>query len=217
VLFLEMRARELKDGAEGVYMMCGGGADDALEPPNALDADVTGIHQHNGSTFRQALARAVAGGKIPVRYLHMAYIPYFYRDEGDVRESVAQVEHLFELLEIDASSVALHDGSHDVSCIVDMMWSIHVNCLATSIGTTEQELTELVKPYFHHVVQEQFGKRQLDCSFLYFVVRRKPRLQTILGIAKLGRDGVTCSAGPVTESDGSRSHSSLSSTSHGKP
>ena len=162
VQFLAMRARELCDGGEGVFLMVGGGPHGWVQPPVG-----------GSSIFSQALARAVADGSLDPAAAAAAVVPYFLRTEDDARAAAAQVPDL-ELLETRAASIAVAEGL-PIEQHVALAWAIHGNAFAASMHTSEAALAS-VRAHLHEVIAENFSDgRGASVSYLAMAVRRRNR------------------------------------------
>jgi len=166
VSFLRLRATELKDGGEGVYLMVGGGA--------ALPAHEWARPPSGGpSIFSVALSRAVAAGDIDEAAAMAASVAYHLRTDDEVRRAAGEVGASLELLDVTSAEVRVAEG-RSAEEHADLAWAIHSNSILSSSGIGD-EAGERVRLHLRDVVATEFGDSGATISYVSLAVRRIPR------------------------------------------
>ena len=195
VLFLKLRADELHDNGEGLFLMVGGGS---LGHDKTNKDNPYGGRQHgfllgpNGSIFREAFENAANDP----HYAHISKaiaeanlnscIYYFMRCESDVRESFQHVKDVLELKELKWKNCLVNCGTSQK--LTDFIWSIHEHALKESIKLTlnerknsfdkkdvEQEVIDALKLHVNILTKNNFPEGQITVSYMYMVVKRIQR------------------------------------------
>ena len=194
-LFLKLRAEELCDNGEGLFLMLGGGSKDKKDPSYALSRSF--IKGRNGSVYKEAFENAAndpqyasIASKIKEAQL-ASFIPYFLRSETDVMESFEQVTDVLELKELKWESCKIDCGTTDK--LAELIWSIHGNALAGSIkdmllrddyshasdvSDTEslgQQIISALQLHIKLITDRDFPEGISSTSYMYLVVKRIPR------------------------------------------
>ena len=166
VSFLRLRATELKDGGEGVYLMVGGGAalpvHEWARPPSG-----------GPSIFSVALSRAVAAGDIDEAAAMAASVAYHLRTDDEVRRAAGEVGASLELLDVTSAEVRVAEG-RSAEEHADLAWAIHSNSILSSSGIGD-EAGERVRLHLRDVVATEFGDSGATISYVSLAVRRRPR------------------------------------------
>jgi hypothetical protein len=173
--FFELRARELRPGAEMLLMMV---ADDPphefLCPPNGGACPLT-----------IAMQRCVQQGTLRDTVLETTLVPYFPRQPEDIRDALElaatlspEYGGLLELVDLQTYQTAVvtdDDGSGtllDGAC--DLFWAIHGGCLVTADATPEESaaVQSCMRDVFEELYDPSDGVR---VTFLACVLRRRTR------------------------------------------
>ena len=194
-LFLKLRAEELCDNGEGLYLMLGGGSNDQDDPSYALSRSF--IKGRNGSVYKEAFENAAndpqfASISSKIKEAQLAsFIPYFLRSESDVKESFDQVKDILELKEIKWEYCKVDNGTPEK--LAELIWSIHGNALAgsikemliknheshdeniSSIENLHQQILNALQLHIKLISQRDFPDGVSTTSYMYLVVRRIPR------------------------------------------
>ena len=197
-LFLQLRAEELIDNGEGLFSMLGGGYIDKDDQNNLERSSfITG---RNGSVYKEAFENAAndphyfqIAEKIKEAQLQ-TFIPYFLRSEHDVMESFNLVKDVLELKALKWENCQIDCGSPEK--LADLIWSIHGNAFEGSVRAmlskhkthhqpinlpiTDKEnlfktIIEAVKLHINIITKRDFANGQSTTSYMYLVVKRKPR------------------------------------------
>jgi len=166
VKFLRLRANELVDNGEGLFLMFSG------QGPNFFNNGLT-----KPWLFTKAWQAAVEEGSLPIEVIEKCYTLYYERVEIDVEEAVKKVPEL-ELLDLQWKIIPIGDQSDSPEAVCDMWWSIHANTWKSSSGATTEQM-EAVRRQTQSLFTEM-DDSVLKLSYMYFVVRRKPRRQSML-------------------------------------
>lgn len=164
VTFLRLRAAELADGGEGVFLMVGGGPNHWVQPPDG-----------GPSLFTRAMAAALpcSSSGLNAEHLNRATVPYYLRSEDEVRAAVAEVSEL-ELVEtVSAPILVCEDASAGEQA--ELAWAIHGHSLEASSGAPARCLGEWMKPRLAQLLEAQCGTAGAEIWYLSLAVRRKPR------------------------------------------
>ena len=202
-LFLKLRADELCDHGEAVFMMVGGGSlgHDEMNLENPYGGQqIAFLKGSKGSIFNEAFENAYhdpkcSGFANEIKEAHLAsFIPYFLRCEADVLESFDCVKDVLELSELKWENCAINSGSSEK--LADFIWSIHGHALEKSIntvlmtpeisnGTSKQSRVDMdilktkiitaLKSHINNITKRDFPDGNIAASYMYMVVRRKPR------------------------------------------
>ena len=194
-LFLKLRADELHDGGEGIYLMV---AECTANPPFLPGYEEYKnnpmVNGPEGSLYKLAFERAAMdpaysnlASKIKTAQ-RACFVPYYLRNDSDVMESVKQVENVLHLVSLKRENLVVECGS--AKNMADYAWSIHGNSIENSIrsivltsennGTIGQdgacsEIIQAVQKHAHIICEEKFPDGTLVIGCMYIVVRRKPR------------------------------------------
>ena len=197
-LFLKLRADELCDNGEGLFMMLGRGDLGCDESENKKRTSF--IRGPNGSVYKEAFENAAKDPNYSeiateIERVHRAtFIPYFLRSESDVMESFEHVTDLLELRQLEWKDCNINCGSPEA--LIDLIWSIHGNALkkyikmevqhdeefipqlSSSISGTESLYNKIVEALKFHmglIAKRDFPDGQTTATYMYMVVKRKPR------------------------------------------
>ena len=100
-LFLQLRAEELCDDGEGLFLMLGGGSNDKKDPNYSLSRSF--IKGRDGSVYKEAFENAAKDPQFAdiannIKKAQLAsFIPYFLRSESDVMESFDNAKRYWRL------------------------------------------------------------------------------------------------------------------------
>eukprot|EP01063_Lacrimia_lanifica_P030291 TRINITY_DN479_c0_g2_i2.p1 TRINITY_DN479_c0_g2~~TRINITY_DN479_c0_g2_i2.p1 ORF type:complete len:365 (+),score=103.78 TRINITY_DN479_c0_g2_i2:52-1146(+) len=172
LLFLSLRAEELVDGGEGVFLMVGGGAGDSPQVHDWLRP------LEGAALFTQAFRRAANAGEVRADALANAVIPYFLRSEADVRRVCEQLDGVLEVVALDSAPLEVGQVEHDPSAdpaVGSLAWSIHEACLRTSSGCSEAEM-DAVRRHFMDLHREHYPRGTCHVAYTALAVRRRPRV-----------------------------------------
>ena len=196
-IFLQLRAEELADNGEGLFLMVGGGS---LGFDNLNINDKYGglkmgfIHRKEGSIFKEAFenaAKDIKNVKIAkdIKRAQLAsFAYYFMRCESDVLESFENVKDVLELRELQWKSCPITCGSPEK--LGDFLWSIHGNSLIecttalidkdNAIDTKEKidlsnRIINTVKHHLYVLTEINFPDGNTAGNYMYMVVKRKAR------------------------------------------
>ena len=197
IKFLKLRADELSDNGEGIFLMAGGGSNgnDELDSTNQYGGQKIGfIHRKEGSILREAYENAAkdfANEHIEkdIKRAHRAsFVNAFLRCESDVLESFEHVKDVLELKELKWENCPVTCGSPEK--LGDFIWSIFENslteCTKTMIGKKDsigikekddltKEIMNAVKHHLYIITKRDFPDGKLDHTYMYMVIKRKPR------------------------------------------
>jgi hypothetical protein len=196
--FLQLRAEELCDNGEGLYLMLGGGYLDKDDQNNQQRCSF--IKGRNGSVYKEAFENAAndpeyfrIADKIKEAQLQ-TFIPYFLRSEHDVMESFNLVKDVLELKALKCEDCQIDCGSPEK--LAELIWSIHGNAFEGSvkamlsthkalhnpinvpINDTENLFKTIIgalKLHIDIITKRDFANGQSTTSYMYLVVKRKPR------------------------------------------
>lgn len=203
ILFLKLRADELCDNGEGLFLMVGGGSL-GFDEKNMYDT-YGGQHNgflkgSNGSIFKEAFENAASDPQYysiqkEIKEAHLAaFTYYFLRCEADVKESFAHVKDILELKELKWENCPIKCGSP--SKLADFIWSIHGNALDGSVkkmlnkrktsdldakesmqntDIIHMKIVEALKVHINILTKRDFPDGNTTASYMYMVVKRKPR------------------------------------------
>ena len=197
-LFLKLRADELCDNGEGLFMMLGRGDLGCNDSENTKRTSF--IRGPNGSVYKEAFENAAKDPNyceiaMEIERVHQAtFIPYFLRSESDVMESFEHVTDLLELRQLEWKDCNINCGSPEA--LMDLIWSIHghalqkyirrevqhdeeiISQLPSSISGTESVYNKIVEAIKFHmclIAKRDFHDGQTTATYMYMVVKRKPR------------------------------------------
>jgi len=168
VLYFQLRAKELVDGGECLTLMVAAN----------LPGRPAFMRGHGGSTsvFADALAMSVKAGHLSQEMAVRATIPYFLRDEADVKAALDAVPEL-ELMEVQrdmlpwAGGLGTEDGLKNAA---DLAWAIHANCLQYSMGASNEQMEHL-RLHLNAAWQKSYSGKVMECPYMYVVVKRRRR------------------------------------------
>ena len=196
-VFLELRAEELSDNGEGLFLMVGGGSlgNDKFDRSNPYGGQQVGFLNHeNGSIFKEAFENAAkdvqnkAFSNEIKRAQLASFAYYFMRCESDVLESFDHVKDVLELKELKWKNCPITCGSSKK--LGDFIWSIHGHSLNESVKTMINEdssipiqekndmcdkIINALKRHLYILTERDFPEGNTTASYMYMVVRRKPR------------------------------------------
>ena len=194
-LFLQLRAEELCDDGEGLFLMLGGGSNDKKDPNYSLSRSF--IKGRDGSVYKEAFENAAKDPQFAdiannIKKAQLAsFIPYFLRSESDVLESFDQVKDVLELKELKWEDCRVDNGTPEK--LADLIWSIHGNALKGSIKDMlnkekesheknvsdieclSQQIVEALQLHIKLITQRDFPDGVTTTSYMYLVVKRIPR------------------------------------------
>ena len=177
--------------------MAGGGSNgyDELDRTNPYGGQKIGfIHRKEGSIIKEAYENAAKdfrNEKIEkdIKRAHRAsFVNAFLRCELDVLESFEQVKDVLELKELRWENCPVTCDSPEK--LGDFIWSIFENslteCTKTMIGKKDsigikekddltKEIMNAVKHHLYIIAKRDFPEGQLDHTYMYMVIKRKPR------------------------------------------
>ena len=139
-LFLQLRADELCDNGQGLFLMVGGGSlgYDDKNKLNPYGGQTIGfLNCQKGSILKEAFENAIKDPQFchiakDIHKAHLAaFCPYFLRCESDVMESFSHVNHVLELRELKWENCLINSGSPEK--LVDFVWSITGHSIEESI------------------------------------------------------------------------------------
>ena len=192
-----LRAEELSDNGEGIFLMAGGGSVgyDEFDSTNPYGGQKIGfIHRKEGSIIKEAYENAAKDSRNEqiakhIKAVHHAsFVNAFLRCESDVLESFEHVKDVLELKELRWENCPVTCGSSEK--LVDFIWSIFENslteCTKTMISKNEaisikekddltKEIMNAVKQHLYIIAKRDFPEGQLDHTYMYMVIKRKPR------------------------------------------
>ena len=194
-LFLKLRAEELCDDGEGLFLMLGGGANDKNDPNYSLSRSF--IKGRDGSVYKEAFENAAKDPQFAdiannIKKAQLAsFIPYFLRSESDVMESFDKVKDVLELKELKWEDCRVDNGTPEK--LADLIWSIHGNALTGSIKDMlnkekeshnknnsdieclSQQIVNALQLHIKLITQRDFPDGVTTTSYMYLVVKRIPR------------------------------------------
>lgn len=194
-VFLHHRAEELKDGAEGVYILVSRQSDDHF------------IEWHRVRMMSKAVDRFFEQGKISAelneQFKNKMAIGYFLRTVDEIKSafdesaptedvnaealakydyeaqlpaSVASLNDRLVLKDVKICTIGIGEGSGDVDGIFELFWSIHGTTMQMSCGATDEEMAVL-KGAAREVHAEHIdADKGVYASYSYLRVQRKPRV-----------------------------------------
>lgn len=171
-LFLKLRAEELKDGCEGLFVVVGREnnewAQRKLLTKAVLQAAAEGEAGVVGSTWDGFLDRAAVG--------------YFLRTIADVKAAFVHGEadsfdlkNDLELVDVQQCEIGIGEGSPDTKPIAELCWAIHAHSLQATSGATEEQMEAIKKALFELHALEVCPRTGCRVNYIYLRVRRKPR------------------------------------------
>ena len=205
-LFLKLRADELVDNCFGLYLMVADfkrGQDDSnplRHSPESLFSEA----------FEAAAKKFQKEGRLDMftltrEALISVKFSQFYRCEADIQETLSQdcFKNVLDLMEVHLEEVLV--DCKDGIGIVNFWWSIHGNALLAGLrswarGREENSKLDLavaiadaVKEQATLLAEKYYPDGKNYFNFMYFVVRRQPRLVTdrigdLLAIRPIGRN-----------------------------
>jgi hypothetical protein len=171
--FFELRARELRPGAEMLLMMVGD------DPPHEFLCPPKG----GACPLTIAMQRCVQQGTLRDTVLETTLAPYFPRQPKDIRDALElaatlspEYGGLLELVDLQTYQevVATEDGSGTLDGACDLFWAIHGGCLVTAGATPEESLA--VQSCMRDVFEELYDPSdEVRVTFLACVLRRRTR------------------------------------------
>ena len=194
-LFLQLRAEELCDDGEGLFLMLGGGSNDQKDPNYSLSRSF--IKGRDGSVYKEAFENAAKDPQFAdiannIKKAQLAsFIPYFLRSESDVMESFDKVKDVLELKELKWEDCRVDNGTPEK--LADLIWSIHGNALTGSIKDMlnkekeshendvsdieclSQQIVNALQLHIKLITQRDFPDGVTTTSYMYLVVKRIPR------------------------------------------
>ena len=196
-IFLQLRAEELADNGEGLFLMVGGGS---LGFDNLNIDDKYGglhmgfIHRKEGNIFKEAFenaAKDIENVEIAkdIQQAHLAsFAYYFMRCESDVLESFEHVKDVLELKELQWKSCPVTCGSSEK--LGDFLWSIHGNSITECTKNMVEKdnaidsndkinisngIINAVKRHLYILTEKDFPEGKYMGNYMYMVVKRKAR------------------------------------------
>lgn len=164
IYFLKLRAEELKDNCEGIYVM--GAA------PNTWLSE--GI-------FAESVKKVE--DKLPRNFMQDVVIGYFLRTKEELVETFSSAEaeeanlgEVLELIEANIKSIKIGESdSATPASIAEMVWSIHRNSMQASTCASDADMDVLKKAFFELQIQGLEDNGYWTSSYGYVRVRRKAR------------------------------------------
>ena len=112
------------------------------------------------------------------------FVNYFLRTQEDVMESFERVKDKLDLIELKWENCLIDCGTPEK--LFDFIWSIHGHSIEESIKEIvekvekdtnfTQDLMREVKSHIKILVDRDFTKGSTYGSYMYLVIKRKPRL-----------------------------------------
>ena len=163
VLFLNLRAKELRPGCDAVLLMVGGDG----------ERDWLGRGGGEKSILQEALCRAADEGEIDKGAPHKAFISTYFRSDLEVQEAVGMVKE-FEVVEAKTIVVPIAKGLGRASgAMCDLAWSIFSTSIQASTGLHRSEMKH-VRRHLGGVLDERYSSNQGALhAYHLLVVRRR--------------------------------------------
>ena len=111
------------------------------------------------------------------------FVNYFLRTHEDVMESFERVRDKLDLIELKWENCLIDCGTPQK--LFDFIWSIHGHSIEESIeeivkkfgkDTVTQDVIRAVKSHIEILVNRDFTNGSTYGSYMYLVIKRKPRL-----------------------------------------
>lgn len=157
--FLRLRANELVDHGEGIYLMVSWGL-------------WTDMGEGRPSLFQSAIDRAVSAGSVEPAAAAKALINYYLRTPDEVTAAASEVSEL-ETLDV-ASHTIMLGGGLGPERLAGLGWAIHCKTLQTSMGVSD-DVMKNIEGHFLDICTEEFGSRGVPIDYVFVHVRRKAR------------------------------------------